>query len=180
MQRYPILFLNGTSSSGKTTTCEAFQKLWHEPTYYASCDKFIFMLPPHVLQSDAIRPDALLPIISAFHQSLPHIAACGLPVITDHVLESEQWLIECAQSLKEYDVLFVGVKCPLEELERREIARGDRQIGFARMQYERVHRYGDYDFEIDTDRNTPEECAAQLKELLLSGQKGTAKWFRKI
>lgn len=104
MQRYPILFLNGTSSSGKTTTCEAFQKLWAETTYYASNDKFIFMLPPHVLQSDELRPDALRPILSAFHQSLPHIAACGLPVIVDHVLESEHWLIECAMSLRDYDV----------------------------------------------------------------------------
>ena len=174
MQSYPILFLNGTSSSGKTTTAEAFQKLWHEPTYYASNDKFIFMLPPHVLKSDELRPDALLPILSAFHQSLAHIAACGLPVIVDHVLESESWLIECAQSLQGYDVLFVGVKCPLEELERREVARGDRQIGFARMQSARVHRYGAYDFEIDTHRNTPEACAEQLKALLLSGRKGLA------
>jgi len=142
MPRYPIVFLNGASSSGKTSTCEAFQKLWHDPTYYTSCDKFIFMLPPHVLQSDSLRPDALRPILSAFHHSLPHIAAGGLPVIVDHVLESEQWLIECATSLRDYEVLFVGVKCPLEELERRELARGDRQVGFARMQPERVHRYG--------------------------------------
>lgn len=95
-------------------------------------------------------------------------------MIVDHVLESESWLIECAQSLQDYEVLFVGVKCPVEELERREVARGDRQIGFARMQSERVHRYGEYDFEIDTNRNTSEECAEQLKELLLSGQKGSA------
>ena len=95
-------------------------------------------------------------------------------MIVDHVLESEQWLIECATSLRDFEVLFVGVKCPLEELERREHARGDRQIGFARMQSERVHRYGEYDFEIDTHRNTPEECAQQLMDLLLSGQKGLA------
>ncbi len=68
----------------------------------------------------------------------------------------------------------MGVKCPLEELERRELARGDRQIGFARMQYERVHRYGEYDYEIDTHDHTPEECAAQLKDLLESGRKGRA------
>ncbi len=132
------------------------------------------MLPPHLLKDDGLRPDALLPILTAFHRSLPNIAACGFPLIVDHVLETEPWLIECATSLVDYEVLFVGVKCPLEELERRELARGDRQIGFARMQSERVHRYGAYDFEIDTHRNTPEECAELLKALLLSGQKGKA------
>jgi len=51
-QRYPVLFLNGTSSSGKTTTAKAFQKLWQKPTLYASIDSFIFMFPQHVLDDD--------------------------------------------------------------------------------------------------------------------------------
>lgn len=96
------------------------------------------------------------------------------PVIVDYVLEAEEWLRECVTSLAGYEVLFVGVKCPLAELERREIARGDRQVGFARWQYERVHRFGAYDFEIDTSLHTPEQGALQLKELLVSGTKGTA------
>lgn len=94
------------------------------------------------------------------------------PLVVDHVIENELWLRECVQSLTGYDVFFVGVKCPLEELERRELARGDRQIGFARWQYERVHRFGAYDFEIDTHFHSPEQGAAQLRDLLLSGRKG--------
>lgn len=174
MNPYPVLFLNGTSSSGKTSLARAFQKLWHAPTLYASVDAFIFMFPEHVLKDDAVRPKALWPLLSAFNCSLPNVAACGLPLVIDYVLEAEEWVRECVESLREYDVLFVGIKCPLAELERREKARGDRQVGFARWQYERVHRFGDYDFEIDTGLNTPEQGAMQLRELLATGRKGTA------
>jgi chloramphenicol 3-O phosphotransferase len=174
MSKYPILFLNGTSSAGKTTTAKAFQRLWHDPVLYASIDSFIFMFADHVLKSDEVRKDALWPLISAFNKSLPNIADTGFPVIVDYVMESKVWLDECVEQLKNYDVYFVGVLCPLDELERREIARGDRQVGFAKWQYDRVHRYGAYDFEIDTEANSPEECAAQLKDLLLSGKRPEA------
>ena len=174
MKRHPVLFLNGTSSSGKTTTVRAFQKLWHQPTLYASNDSFIFMFPEHVLKDDNVRPKVLWPLLSAFNRSLPHLAALEFPLVVDYVLEAKEWVRECVESLAAHEVLFVGVKCSLEELERREQARGDRQIGFARMQYEVVHRFGAYDFEINTGTHTPEQCAAQLQELLLSGRKGTA------
>jgi chloramphenicol 3-O phosphotransferase len=178
MSRYPILFLNGTSSSGKTTTARAFQKLWYAPTLYASIDAFIFMFPDHVLKDDAVRPKVLWPLLSAFNRSLPNLAAAGFPMIVDYVLEADEWVRECVESLAAYEVLFVGVKCPLEELERREKARGDRQIGFARMQHGWVHRYGAYDFEIDTSKSTPEQCATELAALLQSGRKGQA--FRRL
>ena len=174
MPKHPILFLNGTSSAGKTTTARAFQRLWHDPALYASIDSFIFMFPDHVLKNDEVRKVALWPLISAFNRSLPHIADTGFPVVVDYVMEARAWLDECVLQLRDYDVYFVGVKCPLAELERREIARGDRQVGFARWQYERVHRYGAYDFEIDTHAHSPEACAAQLKDLLLSGRKPEA------
>jgi chloramphenicol 3-O-phosphotransferase len=174
LNRYPILFLNGTSSAGKTSLARMFQKLWHEPTLYASNDAFIFMFPEHVLKDDKVRPKALWPLLSAFNRSLPNLAACGFPMVVDYVLETEEWVRECVEILTGYEVLFVGVKCSLDELERRERARGDRQIGFARWQYDRVHRYGTYDFEIDTHRLTPEQGATQLKQLLLDGRKGEA------
>jgi len=79
MLKHPILFLNGTSSAGKTTTARAFQRLWHDPALYASIDAFIFMFPEHVLKNDEVRKVALWPSISAFNRSLPHIADTGFP-----------------------------------------------------------------------------------------------------
>ncbi len=123
----PVLFLNGTSSAGKTTIARQFQKLWEEPSLYASIDSFIFMFPDHVLRNDEVRKVVLWPLISAFNRSLPNLAECGFPLIVDYVMESPVWLKECVEALSNHNVYFVGVKCPLEELERREQARGDRR-----------------------------------------------------
>jgi chloramphenicol 3-O phosphotransferase len=57
----------------------------------------------------------------------------------------------------------VGVFAPFEVLEARERERGDRMIGLARWQYERVHRDMTYDLEIDTSSPTPMECAELIK-----------------
>jgi chloramphenicol 3-O-phosphotransferase len=76
MHRAAAILLNGTSSSGKTTLATALQKAMPEPLLYVSNDKFIFMTPEHVLKDDALRPKVLLPLLSAFHHSLPLIAGC--------------------------------------------------------------------------------------------------------
>ena len=52
--------------------------------------------------------------------------------------------------LKDHDVFFVGLHCPLAELERRERERGDRRIGEACSDFAVTHTFGVYDFEIQT------------------------------
>ena len=174
MQRAAAILLNGTSSAGKTTLATALQKAMPEPLLYVSNDKFIFMTPEHVLKDDAARPKVLLPLLSAFHRSLPLIAGCGFPMVIDHVIERQDWMEEIAEALRGFDVFFVKVDCPLEELERREIARGDRQAGFARMQMDWVHRHGDYDAEVNTFTHTLEENVEALKQLFYSSTKPLA------
>lgn len=166
--RAPILFLNGTSSAGKTSIAKAFQSLHVEPCLYASVDAFIFMFADHVRTNDTVRRKVLPPVISAFHRSLPELAACGFPVVVDHVIEARDWAMECAIALAGFRAYFVGVHCPLEILEERERRRGDRQIGFARWQFERVHSYGEYDLTLDTSRLSPEQSAEQLIALVQS------------
>jgi chloramphenicol 3-O phosphotransferase len=81
---------------------------------------------------------------------------------------------ECAAVLSGYRAYFVGIHCPLEILEERERKRGDRQIGFARWQFDYVHRYGDYDFTLDSSRCSPLEGAEKLMEFLRSDPHPTA------
>ena len=69
---------------------------------------------------------------------------------------------------------FVGVHCQLEILEERERNRGDRQIGLARWQFDRVHRYGAYDFTLDTSLLSPEQGAEQLIALIKSDREPQA------
>jgi chloramphenicol 3-O phosphotransferase len=174
MKSARAIFLNGTSSSGKTTLATTFQKAMPEPTLYVSNDKFIFMTADHVLKDDQQRPKVLLPLLSAFHRSLPIIAECGFPMIIDHVIERRDWMDEIVESLKHHTVYFVKVDCPLEELERRETARGDRRIGLAKWQHGIVHGFCPYDAEVNTLENSVEENVATLQRLLYSGEKPKA------
>jgi chloramphenicol 3-O phosphotransferase len=57
----------------------------------------------------------------------------------------------------------VGVFAPLDVLEARERERGDRTIGLARWQYDRVHTGKSYDLEVDTSRTSAMECAKTIQ-----------------
>jgi chloramphenicol 3-O phosphotransferase len=47
-----------------------------------------------------------------------------------------------------HDVFLVGLHCPVEELERRERARGDRGVGDARRDALTVHTFTGYDLDL--------------------------------
>ena len=59
-------------------------------------------------------------------------------------------------------VLWVGVRCDAAVAEARELQRGDRIIGQARDQAERVHQDVRYDVVVDTDDLPPSESARSL------------------
>src|SRR5215467_13453260 len=56
----------------------------------------------------------------------------GNPVIFDHVLHDSAMYESCRKAFAGLDVFSVGVFCPVEILEQRERARGDRVLGRAR------------------------------------------------
>ena len=64
----------------------------------------------------------------------------------------------------------MGVHCPLDELERREKARGDRDMGLAKTQLQYVHQHEVYDVEVDTYRNNLTVCADQIMAALEAGR----------
>jgi len=60
----------------------------------------------------------------------------------------------------------VGVTSPLEVLEERELARGDRFLGGARGQYYKVHENVAYDLEVDTHTHSIEEILKEIASQL--------------
>lgn len=70
--------------------------------------------------------------------------------------------------------LFVGVHCPLDVLEQREMERQDRTLGQARAQFPLVHAHGAYDLEVDTSVASAEACAVEIKRRLEDGKPGYA------
>ena len=129
MKNGKIIFLNGTSSSGKTSIAKELQQILEEPYLLVSVDNFISMLPQKYLNGEDPKTlgKAILKIIHGMHRSISALASTGNNIIVDHVLEKEKWLKECVNVLSDFQVLFVGVRCPLEELEQRERKRGNRK-----------------------------------------------------
>jgi chloramphenicol 3-O phosphotransferase len=174
MSQITIIFLNGASSSGKTTLGRALQQALDEPYFYFSSDQLVEanVLPAVDRQAQdgewawrTIRPR----FFDGFHRCIAALASGGNCLIVEHVLEFQPWFDDCVQLLAPFDVFFVGVQCPLEELERRERERGDRTIGEGRSHLlEGVHTWGEYDFEIDTSLYTPESNAQRIKAAFAS------------
>ena len=88
----------------------------------------------------------------------------GNNLIVEHIIEDESWIPRLLRLLGSLDVFFVGVRCPLHELERRERERGDRRIGEAKSDYAITHTFALYDMEVDAtlpaDRNVDSIIAA--------------------
>ncbi len=161
-----IIFLNGTSSSGKSSIArELLDILDDGVSFHLAVDGFNAMRSKRELGAEELD-DALRRTRMGFHRSIAAMASVGNDVVVDHVL-SERWrLLDCLTVLPPEDVLFVGVHCPLNELTRREQARGDRPAGLAAHQFDLVHAHGDYDLECDTSTETPRECAQHIKHFL--------------
>ena len=146
-----IILLNGASSSGKSTLARALQAALDQPFWHFSIDHLIAakVLPKQRIDSGEFPWRDLRPhFFEGFHRCLPALALAGNNLIVEHIVETEAWMQRLVRLLYQLDVFFVGVHCPLPELERRELERGDRRMGEARADFEITHTFGKYDFEV--------------------------------
>ncbi|MDQ2790825.1 MAG: chloramphenicol phosphotransferase CPT family protein [Actinomycetota bacterium] len=166
--RGQIIFLNGTSSSGKTSIAEALLPLLAPPYFHLSVDAINSLRAKEPTQrlSRSELDRVLKQTRAGFHRVVAAMAEAGNNVIADYVL-SERWrLLDCLTVLRPFDVVFVGVRCSAEELVRRERACDDREIGQGAAQQAAVHSHDLYDIEFDTEQHNPSTCAALICEYL--------------
>jgi chloramphenicol 3-O phosphotransferase len=146
-----IIFLNGTSSAGKSTLAMALrQKLQHPFCYYASdqlADAGFRAIYKQVQNVGA--PSERARFFDGFHRSIAAFAAAGNDLIVEHIVEEQVWAQDIHRLLQSFDVFWIGVHAPLQELERREQQRDDRSLGEARHHL-KTHQYCKYDFEINS------------------------------
>lgn len=173
-----VIFLNGASSSGKSTIAKGLQQLFQEPYLHLSIDAFLHQLPAAFLTEEERFARELPHLLDAFNSSCAAIARAGSNIVVDTVLQEPSWVTPCVTAFEGLDVVFVAVRCSLEELEAREKMRGDRHPGLARYQYDRVHLHGIYDVELDATEVTPEECVAIISDYMRSGVRPLA--FEKL
>jgi chloramphenicol 3-O phosphotransferase len=168
-----IIFLNGTSSSGKTSILKCLQNQLSDPYLDMGIDRFIFTLPERYLNRplwDDVLGKAVhagtsgMVLFSGMHHAIAAAAKQGNNIIADHVFIEKTWLMECAQLFAERNAYLIGLQCPLHILEQRERDRNDRTLGQARAQFGVIHKYAQYDLELDTSQRKPEECAQQIIE----------------
>jgi chloramphenicol 3-O phosphotransferase len=151
-----IIFLNGASSSGKSTLAKALQRELPEPFLHVSSDHLVAsgMLP---VRRDTDGPFAwreqMRPrFFAGFHRCLPALAEAGNDLIVEHIIESRAWREDLARLLGDVDVFLIGVHCDPAEIDRRERDRADRRPGEGRAHVETdlIHTFGPYDFHVDT------------------------------
>jgi chloramphenicol 3-O phosphotransferase len=168
-----IIYLNGTSSSGKTSIVHALDDRLDRLYLRCPIDLFEAMIPDRQIQR-GLFPD-LNAIQSGFTGCIAALAIAGNNVIVDDVIcepfgypeghapiTTRELLQQRVRALHSFDILYVKVYCPLAVVEQREQARGDRTIGLARFQYHRIHQDSLYDLELDTSLHTPDACAARI------------------
>jgi chloramphenicol 3-O phosphotransferase len=151
-----VIFLNGASSSGKSTLAKALQLALEEPFLHFCSDHLVAsgMLPDGRAATgpfawwEKVRPR----FFAGFHRCLPALAAAGNDLIVDHVIEFAGWRRDLARLLAGLDVFLVGVHCDLAEIDRRERIRGDRRLGEGRthVEIDLIHTFGPYDVDVDT------------------------------
>jgi chloramphenicol 3-O phosphotransferase len=175
-----IILLNGVGSVGKSSIAKALQTITAEPFLHVAMDAFLEMMPARywdhpdgvtfeTVQQDG-KPSVIIRsgpvaerIMRGMRRSIAAMAREGNNLIVDDVL-LENEMAEYAELLSGFAFHPVGVFAPLDVLEKRERERGDRLIGLACWQYDRVHQGKRYDLELDTSGSTPLECATLIKQ----------------
>ena len=161
-----VVVLNGTSSSGKTTIARAFQELAPRVFLNFSIDSILSTLPLSAIDriargadiSDLHYPE----LVRAYYACVRQLLDLGRDLIIDNAITSRNSADHLLAAVANHQVLMVGLHCPAEILIERERARGDRFIGLAVAQKERVHSLLRYDLEIDTSRVSPQEAAREI------------------
>lgn len=153
-----IIFLNGTSSSGKSTLAIKLQEISEEIFYHVQLDTFCDMIHEKFFDSHFTGTEDLAATV--MHNFILSLSDNCKNVIVDTVIENhhESWLKESVLLLHRMPVTFVKVTCPLEELERRELQRGNRDIGLAKWQTSHMDFNDIYDLKVDTYKNSTEQC----------------------
>jgi chloramphenicol 3-O phosphotransferase len=157
-----IILINGASSAGKSTLARSLQQQLPEPFLHWSFDhlRASNALPMARIRNGELDWASMRPaVFDGFHRCLPAFAKAGNNLIVDHIIEQEQWLADLVELLAPFDVFFVGLHCPLLELERRERQRGDRRHGEARRDFHTVNRFAKYDLDIDTTQPNEDNVA---------------------
>ncbi|KZS48851.1 chemotaxis protein [Paenibacillus glucanolyticus] len=188
MKQGLIVFMNGTSSSGKTSISMELKNQKEIPFHHLSIDDFFGNYDDFIdtkfpdieptREVDDVGQILFDPIMSVYYATIKLFSEMGLNVIVDTVIDNDKRFNDYLDVLFDHPTLFVGVLCSKEELTRREQIRGDRQIGLASSQFDKVYCFNEYDLEVNTEELNPTECAEKILSFIKSDKDYSA--FKKL
>jgi len=189
-----IVFLNGTSSSGKTSISTELLNQSEFSFHHLSIDDFVNGLFRNYIdfinttcssiesadgEDVQVSNDIIIdPLVTLFYSTIKFMSAKGMNIVVDTVNDNDERFNTFLDLLIDHPVLFVGVTCSKEELIRREKLRGDRAIGLAISQYDKVYCLNEYDIELNTETLRPNECANLILNFIRSNREYAA--FKKL
>jgi len=187
MPKGDIIFLNGTSSAGKTTLSHKLQELLDAPYVHMALDQFRDGLPdkyrglnspPGTTGSRGLNVVPVrdgetaytsiqfgedgVKMLRGMRRAIAAMVKSGNNVIIDDIILSGEFLNDYLQVFRDLKVIFVGVHCPLSVIDKRETARPGRFPGTAAGHFQICHAHGDYDVEVDTSIDSPQQCAERV------------------
>ena len=190
-----VIFLNGTSSSGKTTLAHALQEQLSEPYIHVALDQFRDGMPDRYRGLNAPRGTTgdlglnVVPMtdtnihyteirfgkdgqqmLRGMRRAMAAMVESGNNIIIDDIILRPEFLADYLGVFEPYSVIFVGVKCPKGVINEREVARPGRFPGTAVGHFEICHAHNVYDVEVDTSTTRPVACAAAIITFLHAQQ----------
>ena len=164
MEKGRIIFLNGVTSSGKTSIVEALQARKDVFFYVVANDLFQEMVGEEYLRENYWK--YLGEVIIMMYHTAKLFSDMGKNVLIDGVLVEREGVAPHYEQLlgilRDNPLDIVEVYCPLEICRQRNIARGDRYETQSEEQAELMAKDIRYSLRVDTGSHSPEECAEQI------------------
>lgn len=169
MSKGRIIFLNGVTSSGKTSIVEALQNRDDCYFYVVANDLFEQMVGERFLRENYW--EHLSRVIILMYHTAKLYSDMGHDVLIDGILVERPEIAphyrQLVDILADNPLSIVEVACPLDICRQRNLDRGDRYENQSAEQAEIMARDICYAMTVHTDKNTPEECAeAIVRELM--------------
>ena len=108
-------------------------------------------------------------MLRGMRRAMAAMASEGVNLLIDDIILERSFLEDYLETMVGINVYFVGVRCPAEVISEREAARPGRFPGTAVGHLGTCHAHGEYDIQVDTASQSPEECARDVIKRINAG-----------
>ena len=168
MEKGRIIYLNGVTSSGKTSIVEALQARRDVFFYVVANDLFQEMIGKDYLKENYWK--YLGEVIIIMYHTAKLFSDMGKNVIIDSILVERDGIAphydRMKKILRNNPLDIVEMFCPLDICRQRNIDRGDRYEKQSEEQAELMATDIQYSLRVDTSKLDPDECADAILKAL--------------